>query len=130
MSTILLSSDLVFSSKASAAATRGGGQLQTAMSVAALFDKISQQAPKLVVLDLTVPGLDPADVAPRVRAAAPGATIIAYGPHVQEAMLEAAQAAGCDQVLTRGQWNVQMDDLLASHAGAPALPRGDSSGGG
>lgn len=84
------------------------------MSVAALLDKINPTAPKLIVLDLTTTGLDLATVVPQLRQLAPGATIIAYGPHVQEERLAAAQAAGCDHVLTRGQWNAQMDHLLAN----------------
>ena len=114
MATLLLTSDLMFASKASAAAARTGGQLQTAMSPAALVDKATG-GPSLIVLDLTMAALNLADVVPQLRTAAPGATIIAYGPHVQEDRLAAAQAAGCDQVLTRGQWNAQMDELLASY---------------
>ena len=115
MATLLLTSDLMFSSKASAAAARTGGALQTAMSPAALVDKASSGQPSLIVLDLTMATLDLVEMIPRLRAAAPQATVIAYGPHVQEDRLAAAQAAGCDQVLTRGQWNAQMDELLASY---------------
>lgn len=117
MGALFLSTDLMFGSKVSAAATRAGTALATAMSVPAMLEKAAQTAPRLAILDLTAAGLDLSAVVPQLRAAAPGATILAYGPHVQEALLAAAQAAGCDLVLTRGQWNAQMGDLLTQYAG-------------
>jgi CheY-like chemotaxis protein len=55
-----------------------------------------------IVIDLESPGLNlaallgslPADRRPKV---------IAFGPHVQKERLESARAAGCDEVLSRGQ---------------------------
>lgn len=38
---------------------------------------------------------------------------VAFGPHVQEARLQAAAAAGCDPVLSRGQLNARLDLFLA-----------------
>ena len=43
--------------------------------------------------------------------------MIAYGPHVDEAVLADAAEAGCDQVLTRGQFNKQYPELLQGAAG-------------
>lgn len=51
----------------------------------------------VVIVDLARFG---AVVAP-VRAAAPGARIIAFGPHVDDALLAAATADGADRVLPR-----------------------------
>ena len=48
----------------------------------------------LVLLDLAL-GVDPVDVV------AAGRRVIAYGAHVDEAALEAAIAAGCDDALPR-----------------------------
>ena len=42
--------------------------------------------------------------------------MIAYGAHVDEAALADAAEAGCDQVLTRGQFNQQYAELLQSGA--------------
>jgi hypothetical protein len=48
-----------------------------------------------------------------IRVGAPAARIIAYGPHVDEALLADAKEAGCDEVLTRGQFNKLFAELLA-----------------
>lgn len=39
--------------------------------------------------------------------------IVAFGPHVHEAKLDAAVAAGCTKVLTRGQFHRDMVKVLA-----------------
>jgi DNA-binding NarL/FixJ family response regulator len=39
----------------------------------------------------------------RIRALAPAAHLVAFGPHVDEAALDAARAAGADVVLPRSQ---------------------------
>ena len=88
---------------------------RTAGSAAVLSDLLgASEAHPLVLLDLNTPGVNLADLIPALRDAAnPPRSIIAYGPHVHEDRLAAAAAAGCDEVLTRGQFNARMDDLLA-----------------
>jgi CheY-like chemotaxis protein len=74
----------------------------------------------LVIIDLSTPGIDPADLVPRVRATVAGAVrIVAFGPHVHELKLAAARAAGCDDVVTRGQFHANLDRILASVQHAP-----------
>ena len=51
-------------------------------------------------------GLHHADVAPDAR-------IIAIAPHVHVSKIETARAAGCDAVLTNGQFHGQMTEVLA-----------------
>jgi hypothetical protein len=41
--------------------------------------------------------------------------VIAFGPHVHAEALEAAAAAGCDQVLSRGALMAQLVAILAEH---------------
>jgi len=45
-----------------------------------------------------------ADMVAAVRAAAPAARVVAYGAHVDEALLERARQDGADQVLPRSQF--------------------------
>lgn len=83
------------------------------MTVAALVSQ-AESGVDMVILDLTTSRLNVAEAIAQLRALSkPPKSIIAYGPHVQEAALQAAQEAGCDLVLTRGQFNAQMDELLA-----------------
>lgn len=51
----------------------------------------------------------------------PQAHKIAYGPHVQTERLAAAERAGCQQVLSRGQISSQIDRLMGPWLVAPAL---------
>jgi hypothetical protein len=68
----------------------------------------------VALLDLNSPGVNPVVVVPQLKALAnPPKAIIAFGPHVHEAKLADAKAAGCDLVLTRGQFDAQMDKLIA-----------------
>ncbi|HEV2968407.1 MAG TPA: hypothetical protein VGY55_00370 [Pirellulales bacterium] len=89
--------------------------IRTVGSAVALSEQVAAaEAPPFVLLDLNVPGLDPRQLVPDLRAAAsPPRAIVAYGPHVHEDRLAAATAAGCDEVLTRGQFNARMDEVLA-----------------
>ena len=111
-----LTSDLVFPSRVAGVAQQLGDKLETANSADALIAKLSGAAAPgaVVLLDLNSAGVDPAAIVPRLKALPqPPQAIIAFGPHVHEQKLAAATAAGCDLVLTRGQFDAQMRDLLA-----------------
>ncbi len=69
---------------------------------------------RLVMLDLQTPGLEIAVAVPAIKAALPQAKIVAYAAHVLEATLEAASAAGCDEVLTRGRFDREIEALVAT----------------
>ena len=109
---VFVGSDLMFSSQLLGACAQVGKKLTVAGSAADAVEKLTPEC-KLVIVDLTLPGLDlPAVVAAR-RTAAPDARIVAFGPHVDEAALAAAQAAGADLVLSRGQFHRSYAQLLA-----------------
>jgi AmiR/NasT family two-component response regulator len=113
---VLLTSDLMFVAKFQASATRVGVSGDVAMSNEALLAKAVGAG--LVICDLTKRGLDIAAVVVELRAlTTPPKKILAFGPHVQTALLQAAHEAGCDLVLTRGQFDAQLDTILANAAG-------------
>jgi CheY-like chemotaxis protein len=113
MPALLISSDLLVISKFQAAAMRQQIEAPTAASLDAGLSKWGEQAFDLVVLDLSLQGLDPAIAVKRLRAlSASPRTIIAFGPHVHEERLAAARAAGCDRVLSRGQFDRSLDQIL------------------
>lgn len=115
MTILLVSADLGCLATVSGAANRGGHVLRTAMNVAAVDDKL--HGVSVVILDLNTAGLDLGELVPRLRSQLPvGATIVAFGPHVHEARLAAAADAGCDRVLSRGQFHARLDALLAEFA--------------
>lgn len=118
MAALALVSDLMTQSQISGAATRTGVTVEIAGTVEALLVKLAVGQTRLVVLDLSQVGLDPAELVPRLKEALPqGSTILAFGPHVHKQRLIAAAEAGCDVVISRGQFHSEMDDLLNRYAG-------------
>jgi DNA-binding NarL/FixJ family response regulator len=108
---LFFSSDLMFSSRLLGAAQTLALPLQIVSTPSALAEKLSPGC-RLVLVDLSLTGLDlPAAIA-TVRKQAPAARLIAFGAHVDAAALEAARQAGCDEVFSRGQFHKQYVDLL------------------
>lgn len=121
MSVLFLTDDLMFSSRVASAAQVAGVPLVVAPSVDALLERSPATGVLLILIDLSVPAcqLDQIlSVVSQLRAHAPGARLIAFGPHVWEDKLAAAREAGCDEVLARGQFNQQMSLILESVAGS------------
>jgi DNA-binding NarL/FixJ family response regulator len=112
MVVLYLTGDLLFSSRVSGAAANLGVPLQIAGSVDKLQELASNNAARLVLIDLTLAGVDLQATVPAIRTKAPQAKIVAYGPHVHEEALAAASAAGCDEVLSRGQFDREFGRLL------------------
>lgn len=113
MAIVLLSGDLMCSSKVAAAASALGLTCTTAMTAAALPDKLVEGT-QLVVLDLSTIGVAPAVIVPKIRTSLRARPkIIAFGPHVHGELLEEAETSGCDLVVTRGEFYARLADLLA-----------------
>ena len=115
MSALLLTSDLLFSSRVAGAAGRVGVQLQTVS--AADLDRIGQLlddgAVQLVIIDLDATDLSLSTILDKLsERPTPRPTIVAYGAHVRRQRLAEAREAGCDEVLTRGQFDAEMDEIL------------------
>jgi CheY-like chemotaxis protein len=115
MRIIFFTGDLVFPSRVAGVARRLGAQMNVVASAEALsasFNAAPQQG-AVVLLDLNSPAVDVADVVARIKTLGTVSVIVAFGPHVHEAKLDAARAAGCDFVLTRGQFDSQMEAILS-----------------
>jgi CheY-like chemotaxis protein len=112
-----LTNDLVFPSRVAAIAAKIGARMETAASESALLARLESvdSADTLVLLDLSTTGVDVAHLVAAIRTKSPCA-IIAFGPHVHEAKLAAARAAGCNPVLSRGQFDAQISDILEQFA--------------
>jgi DNA-binding NarL/FixJ family response regulator len=112
MSVLALVSDLMMQSHLSGAARRAGTPVQLTSTTDALLSAAAAGQPTLVILDLSHPGLDPADLLPRLAAVLPGVATVAFGPHVHHERLRAAEAAGCGLVISRGQFHAQTEAIL------------------
>jgi CheY-like chemotaxis protein len=111
MSAVFLTTDLIFASRVQAAARSAGVELRLVGTAAAMLEQVASQAPDLVILDLTA-ACEPQQLVPRLHASGRVRQIIAYAPHVMESRLATARQAGCDRVLTRGQFDRQFDEIL------------------
>jgi CheY-like chemotaxis protein len=115
----LLTADLMQTSQVAGAAQRVGGRLRVFATVDALTSALAaansaDETARLVIVDLTLPGLDVAALMAGLRALPLGQPrTLAFGPHVHADRLAAALAAGCERVVSRGQFHAQMDALLA-----------------
>jgi len=113
MHILYLTTDLMFSSQVSGLVRAKGGESTVVSTAADLIARASAQEAALVILDLSLAGLDSGQIVHALRAMkqAPQA-ILAYAPHVHEAKLAAAREAGCDQVLTRGGFHREIASIL------------------
>jgi CheY-like chemotaxis protein len=115
MSVLYLSKDLFFTSRVSATARTAGAEFHVVGSTEDLLTRCIKDGCTLVILDLDTPGLDPARIVGALRdSLGESPSILGFGSHVHEARLKAARLAGCDQVLTRGQFDQRMADILRS----------------
>ncbi len=117
MAVLALISDLMMQSQVTGAATRAAARLKIATSGEALLDEAAKDPPRLVIVDLSHPGLHVNELFGRLKALLPsGSTTLAFGPHVHAARLAEAAQAGCDTVISRGQFHAQMDAILKRYA--------------
>jgi CheY-like chemotaxis protein len=105
----LLCDDLMWISRVTGIARDLGLKVVAARKPEQLEKLVRQQAPVCVFLDLSTASA--AEIVPRVKEwGGQDARFVAFGSHVDVAVLAAARAAGCDPVLPRSQ----MAELLPS----------------
>jgi hypothetical protein len=92
--------------------------MRTASDSETALGAIGTRTADIVILDLSTQidlyGIVEAAKKPATEAA----RIIAFGPHVHVERLAAARAAGCDEVVSRGQFFARLDAILQMDAGA------------
>src|SRR5437899_773928 len=102
---LLLSDDMIFTSRITGTARGLGLTLKPARSAGVLETMARQQTPSCVIVDLANPGLDVRDLITQLREiCSPMPRVVAYGSHVDAAGLRAAREAGCDLVLPRSKF--------------------------
>ena len=106
---LLLSDDLLDTSRIAAAGRAHGITVQRARDLEGLAALVRREAPRLVLVDLANPGLSVERLLEVLRAECPQMPrLVAYGPHVDAAGLHAARQAGCDLVLPRSAFVEQL----------------------
>ena len=113
MTIVLLSSDLMVVSRVAGAVAQQGSELRTFADSQQAAKSCRNLGARMLIVDLATPALDIANLVSTVKDGSDTApTIVAFGPHVHEERLAAACEAGCDRVVSRGQFMGQLDTLL------------------
>ena len=115
---VLLTTDLIFSTKVTGTARALGLEIAVAADVEKASELCRGEPPGCVFIDLGIPGLEISSVVSRLRSAAGTAPTVAYGSHVDKAWLDQARAAGCDEVLPRSKFSAELPDLLRRYLAA------------
>ncbi|HEX2477118.1 MAG TPA: hypothetical protein VHK01_20350 [Lacipirellulaceae bacterium] len=117
MTVVLLSGDLMAISRIQGAVSRTVAGLRTAATAEQAISICNEEPVELVVVDLGVSALQIGSLVNALRrkgSAVP--KIVAFGPHVHEDRLAAAREAGCDEVVSRGQFFSQLESILGRYA--------------
>ncbi|MBC8353952.1 MAG: response regulator transcription factor [Planctomycetes bacterium] len=117
MHVLYLTKDIFFSSRVCSFAREAGATIDVVASLQACQGKADTS---LVIIDLGLAQLDIALAVRRLRELSGELNIIAYGPHVDAAMLTAAEQAGCDAVLPRSQFDQQIAAILRNSMSSQA----------
>lgn len=113
-SILLVSADLFFSTPVNNAISQAGGESALAMSVPAACEKLKEESFRAVLIDLSIPQLDLTALVNATESNdKPRPTFVAFGPHVQTKLLAQAEEAGCDVVLSRGQFMKSLPQLCS-----------------
>ena len=112
MNAVLLTSDLTVVSHVDGAAVRTGSTVRTVSDPADAIQRCASEPVDLVVVDLGMPSLELAALVESIKATTSAPRVVAFGPHVHTERLAAARDAGCNAVMSRGQFFANTDAVL------------------
>jgi hypothetical protein len=117
---LLLSRDLIFTTKINQTAAALGHQIMVASNAATARSLIERTRPRVVFVDLEAGEMASAPAVSLYRAlAGADAWFIAFGPHVEADALAAARAAGCQVVLPRSKFAAELPGLIKRYFSEP-----------
>lgn len=112
---VALVPDLMFSVQLREAAALEQYTVSLVGSRAEYDERLADVAPSLIVLDLLSAGTEMGAMVEAAKRI--GACVIAYGPHVQTGLLQAAQEAGCDAVYPNSKFKMDTREILTQWLG-------------
>ena len=114
---LLLSRDLIFTTKITGTAKALGKEVLAAGGSALASAMLSAWRPEVVFVDLAAGDLvAPAAIA-AYREIVPGVPFVAFGSHVDTQALADAAKAGCDPVMPRSRFTAELPSLIATYLG-------------
>ncbi len=118
---LLLSRDLIFTSKITGTATALGHRVVVAGNAALASAILAKWTPTVVFVDLGAGDLvAPAALVQYRESAGPGTPFVAFGSHVDVRALAEAAEAGCDPVMPRSRFTVELPALIRRYFGGGA----------
>ena len=103
--------DQMFSSKVNAAAR--GKKIDWVPRGADVAGAVKAQKPDVLLIDLASQKFDAIGAVKEIKAGeCKATTVIGYADHTREDLIEAARAAGCDQVMSKGEFARRLPELL------------------
>jgi CheY-like chemotaxis protein len=121
---LLLSDDMIFTSRIVGTANTLGLPFRVAKNQAALQEQVQEHLPGGIIVDLANPGLDIATLVDWLKQNChPPPRVVAYGSHVDTATLKRARDAGCDLVLPRSKFVEELPRALPEWLGTQVPER-------
>ncbi len=115
MSGLLLSDDLIFTSRITATARAFGGVVLPCRTIEQLQTKLREALTQCVIVDLNHPAWDTLGGVALVRSVVgDGPMIVAYGSHVDAERLRTARQSGCNLVLPRSAFVERLEGELTA----------------
>ena len=105
--------DLIFATKLSSTASVVGATVTIVRTLAELGEQLDSAAVELLMVDLSAGRDDPLEAIAIARASSPEVQIVAFGPHVEGELMNAARQRGADTVLARSAFVRKLPELLA-----------------
>jgi DNA-binding NarL/FixJ family response regulator len=103
--------DLMFSSKVTACAR--GKPIEWLKRGAKVAEQVAASKPDVLLIDLASPQLDAVNAIREIKKGeGKHTTVIGYVDHTRTDLIEAARAAGCDQVMSKGEFARRLPELL------------------
>jgi DNA-binding NarL/FixJ family response regulator len=108
--------DLLFSVKVKTAAKALGAEIYFERTAGGVVDAVREKRPSLVIFDLNSKRLQPMEAIAAIKTDPELKAIrtLGYVSHVDAASIEAARAAGVDQVLARSAFVERLGEILTS----------------
>ena len=103
-SVLILSDDLIFTSRITGAARDYGASAQVVRNVDAAISAAQREPPSCVIVDLALIGGRMVELIGALASLPSRPRLIAYGSHVDTESLRSATEAGCDVVLPRSRF--------------------------
>ena len=105
--------DLLFRSKISETAQQLGIEARFPRSPKKLLEALRESPPDLLVLDLNSARFEPLDLLRTVRSDEVGIPTVGFLSHVQRDLAVAAREAGCDHVMARSAFTMDLPRILS-----------------